>query len=123
MDQDRERFVVRVADIFEEAAADGAVYVEVRFGADRLVDLPDFMALFREAERRVRARHPRFCAEALGHLSLRDDAERLETEERKLEACLRAARDGFGGVDLLVNPYDARSEERRVGKACRSRGA
>ena len=107
LDQDPDVFVTRVADTLEEAAADGAIYIEVRFGADRLVALPQFMALFRRAERRVQESHPRFAAEALGHLSLRDDPQSLEAEERKLEACLRAARDGFGGIDLLVNPYDA----------------
>lgn len=119
LDQDPELFVTRVADLLEEAAADGAVYVEVRFGADRLVALPDFMAMFREAERRVRARHPRFCAEALGHLSLWAEAERLGAEARKLEACLRAAHDGFGGVDLLVNPYDATDDPALWGVAYR----
>ena len=119
MDEDRELLIARVTDILEEAAADGAVYVEVRFGADRLVALPDFMALFREAERRVRARHPRFCAEALGHLSLRADPEVLRGEERKLEACLRGARDGFAGIDLLVNPYDVTDDPALWGVAYR----
>jgi adenosine deaminase len=107
LDQDRELFVARIADVLEEAAAGGAIYVEVRCGADRLVALPDFMALFREAERRVQERYPRLRAEALGHLSLWNDPGRLRAEEQKLEACLHAARQGFGGVDLLVNPYDA----------------
>jgi hypothetical protein len=79
----------------------------VRFGADRLVALPDFMDLFREAERRVQARAPRLRAEAIGYLEVSEDAERLRAEEQKLSACLRAARDGFGGIDLEVRPYDA----------------
>src|SRR5882762_3942631 len=49
LDHDPEVFITRVADILAEAAADGAIYVEVRFGADRLIALPDFMGLFREA--------------------------------------------------------------------------
>jgi adenosine deaminase len=110
LDQDPEIFIARVAATLEESAADGAIYAEVRFGADRLVALPDFMPLFRDAERRVQARHPQFFAEALGHLSLRDDAGQLAAEEQKLEACLRAAREGLGGIDLLVNPYDATAD-------------
>src|SRR5437868_479258 len=37
LDNDSELFITRVADILDEGAADGAIYVEVRFGADRLV--------------------------------------------------------------------------------------
>src|SRR6266542_6035552 len=44
LDHDPELFIARVADILEEAATEGAIYVEVRFGADRLVALSDFMA-------------------------------------------------------------------------------
>src|SRR5712692_9056921 len=35
LDNDPELFITRVADILSEAAADGAIYIEVRFGADR----------------------------------------------------------------------------------------
>ena len=107
LDAEPELFITRVADILAEAAAEGAIYVEVRFGADRFLALPNFMDLFREAERRVQARHPNLCAEAIGHLQVQADAERRRAEEDKLNACLRAARDGLGGVDLLVQPYDA----------------
>jgi hypothetical protein len=107
LDNDPELFITRVADVLAEAAADGAIYVEVRFGADRLTALPDFMALFREAEQRVQARHPRLRAEAIGYVEVWDDAERLRAEEEKLNACLGAARHGLGGIDLLVRPYDA----------------
>jgi adenosine deaminase len=125
LDDDPELFVARVAQILEEAAADGAVYVEIRFGADRLVALPDFMALFREAERRVQARYPRLRAEAIGFLSVRDEAERLRQEEQKLDACLRAASgasggpEGLGGIDLLVHPYDATDDPTLWGIAYR----
>src|SRR5712692_6261739 len=107
LDHDPELFITRVADILAEAAADGAVYVEVRFGADRLTALPDFMGLFREAEQRVQARHPRLRAEAIGYVEVCDAAERLRAEEENLNACLGAARHGLGGIDLLVRPYDA----------------
>jgi hypothetical protein len=48
-----EHFVARLADLLEEAARDGAVLVEVRTGGETPLR-PNFMALFREAERRVR---------------------------------------------------------------------
>jgi adenosine deaminase len=107
LDNNPELFITRVADILTEEAADGAIYVEVRFGADRLTAMPDFMGLFREAEERVRARHPRLYAEAIGYVEVWADAERLHAEAEKLDACVRAAHDGLGGVDLLVRPYDA----------------
>jgi len=104
---DAAHFVRRVADTLQEAAADGALLVEVRFGADQLLARPDFMALFRLAERWAQARYPGLCAEAIGHLSLVPDAAGLQQIERRLEACLAAAREGFAGVDFLVNPYDS----------------
>ncbi len=119
LDNDPELFITRVADILAEAAADGAIYVEVRFGADRLTALPDFMDLFREAEERVQAHHPRLRAEAIGYVEVWDDAERLGAEEVKLHACLRAARDGLGGIDLLVRPYDATEDPELWGTAYR----
>src|SRR6266851_1778913 len=119
LDNDPELFITRVADILAEAAADGAIYVEVRFGADRLTALPDFMDLFREAEERVQAHCPRLRAEAIGYVEVWDDAERLGAEEVKLNACLRAARDGLGGIDLLVRPYDATEDPELWGTAYR----
>src|SRR6266852_5380169 len=53
LDNDPQLFITRVADILTEEAGDGAIYVEVRFGADRLTAVPDFMGLFREAEEGV----------------------------------------------------------------------
>ena len=94
-------FIARIADLLEEAAADGAVLVEVRFGRET-VTRPDFMALFREAERQVRARYPRLRAEAISTLVISAPP---ETAERLLDACLRAAREGLAGIDLLPDPY------------------
>src|SRR5712692_6709193 len=115
LDNDRELFITGVADIL----AEGAIYVEVRFGADRLTALPDFMDLFREAEERVQAHCPRLRAEAIGYVEVWDDAERLGAEEVKLHACLRAARHGLGGIDLLVRPYDATEDPELWGTAYR----
>jgi adenosine deaminase len=101
-----ENFVARVEDLLEEAAADGAVLVELRFGGETVLR-PGFMELFREAEHRVRARHPRYRAETSFTLLLWYEPERLE---RVVQACLRAAGEGLGGVDLLYEPYDAEAE-------------
>jgi hypothetical protein len=109
-EDDPDAFVTRVADTLGEGAADGAILVEVRFGADQVLSRPDFMALFREAERRVRGRHPRFRAEAIGYLGLVDDPARLVAVERQVAACLRAARDGLAGVDFRVDPYDTAAD-------------
>jgi hypothetical protein len=42
LDADPENFIARVEDVLDEAAADGAVYVDVRFGAGT-ISRPDFM--------------------------------------------------------------------------------
>ncbi len=110
-EDDPETAIAVWADILEEGAADGAVLIEVRFGVtDRALARPDFMALFREAERRVRERYPRLRAEAIGYIGLRPDPARLREAERQMETCLRAAREGLGGVDFRVDPYDAEAD-------------
>jgi adenosine deaminase len=101
-----EYFVAWVEDALEAAAADGAVLVEVRFGREEVLR-PGFMALFREAERRVRARHPAVCAEAIVILMPWKTPELLA---RLLDACVSAAREGLAGIDLLYEPYDAEAE-------------
>jgi adenosine deaminase len=101
-----EYFVAWVEDALEEAAADGAVLVEVRFGKAEVLR-PGFMALFREAERRVRARHPAVCAEAIVILMPWKMPELLA---RLLDACVGAARDGLAGIDLLYEPYEAEAD-------------
>jgi adenosine deaminase len=109
LDADDVALVGRIAEVLAEAAADGAVYVEVRCGSDLLVRREDFMARFRDAERQVQQHSPRLRAEAIGYLRLIDAPEQLRAEERRLEACLRAAREGLGGVDFRVDPYDVTS--------------
>jgi adenosine deaminase len=101
-----EHFVAWVEDALEEAAADGAVLVEERFGKEEILR-PGFMALFREAERRVQARHPALRAEAIIILMPWQTPELLE---RLLEACVSAAQEGLAGIDLLYQPYDAEVE-------------
>jgi adenosine deaminase len=99
-------FVARVEDLLEEAAADGAVLVEVRFGNETMLRR-GFMELFREAERRVQARCPRLRAEAIATLLLWLEPERLE---RIVDGCLRAADEGLRGVDFLYQPYETEAD-------------
>jgi adenosine deaminase len=103
MDQDAidENFAARVEVLLEEAAADGAILVEVRFGNETLLR-PNLMELFRLAERRVRGRYPDFHAEAAATLLLWIDPAQLE---RIVRACIRLAAEGLGGIDLLYQPY------------------
>ncbi len=74
-----ETIIAVIADVLTESAGDGAVLVEIRFSVTgRALLRPDFMTLFREAERRVQAQHPRLCAEAIGYLNLVGDPRHLE---------------------------------------------
>jgi hypothetical protein len=107
---DSETFVARVVDLLEEAAADGAVLVEVRFGTDQTPDPAELMPLFREAERRVQIGYPRLRAEAIAYLGLVDEPAALAAAERRLAACLRAARGGLAGLDFRIDPYDAEAD-------------
>lgn len=101
-----EYFVARIVDLLEEAAGDGAVLVEIRFGRDTVL-LPDFMNLFREAERRVQKTYPQLRAEAIITLLLSYSHEEVE---HLLSACIRAAREGLAGVDFLSDPYDTEAD-------------
>lgn len=103
---DPEHFIAYVVDLLEEEAADGAILVEIRFGRDTVLR-PDFMALFREGERRVQARYPRLRAEAICTLMTSDDHEQ---GERRLAACVRAAGEGLAGVDFLSTPYNTEAD-------------
>lgn len=103
LDARPELFVARVEDLLEEAAADGALLVEPTFGGGTIL-YPDFVALFREAERRVQARHPRFRAEPLIALYPHRGPDEL------LAACVRAAPEGLAGVNLLPIPYDEEAD-------------
>jgi adenosine deaminase len=101
-----ENFVAWVEDALDEAAADGAVLVEVRFGKEEVLR-PGFIGLFREAERRVQARHPALRAEAIIILMPWQTPDLLA---RLLDACVGAAQEGLAGIDLLYQPYDAEVE-------------
>jgi adenosine deaminase len=106
LDAPAENFVARVEDLLEEAAADGAVLVEVRFGGETVLR-PDFMDLFRIAEQRVQERYPHFRAEAAYALLLFYDPPRLE---RVVRACIQAAIEGLRGIDFLYEPYETEAD-------------
>jgi adenosine deaminase len=99
-------FIARIVDLLEEAAADGAVLVEARFGNETILR-PGFMELFREAERQVQLRYPLLRAEAIATLLLWLDPERIE---RIVSGCLHAANEGLRGIDLLYQPYDTEAD-------------
>lgn len=106
-DDDPEVFISRMVDLLEEEAADGAMLVEVISGPDAALR-SDFIALFREAERRVQQRYPRIHAEAIGWLQVTSDT--LPRAERQLEAYLLAARKGLAGINLRIDPYDTEAD-------------
>jgi adenosine deaminase len=101
-----ENFVDRIVDVLAEGAADGAVLIEVRFGQSTLAQ-PDFMALFREAERRVQEQYPTLRAEAVitGLWPPRHDE-----DGRLLRSCISAAGKGLAGIDLIPVPYDTEAD-------------
>ena len=98
--------IAKIADLLEEGAADGATLIEVRCGpSEGGIVHPEFMALFREAERRVQARYPRLHAEAISFVLVTDDPARRGLWEQSFDASLRAAREGLAGIDFRVDPY------------------
>ncbi len=101
-----ENIIAHFEDLLEEDAREGAILVEVRFGRPP-ISLCAVLPLFREAERRVQARHPRFRAELLAMLQLGWPRAELET---KIEDCVRAARVGLAGVDFIPAPYDREAD-------------
>lgn len=106
-----ENFIARVEDLLAEGAADGAIFIEVRFGRLTLVQ-PEFMTLFREAERRVQQRYPRMRAEAVisGLWPPLHDL-----DGTFLHDCLAARRHGLAGIDLIPAPYNREADWRLVG--------
>ena len=80
-----------------EAARAGAIFVAARFGPDDPLQ-PEFMTWMRAAEQQVQTQYPAFYAEAVVTLLLMREPEAVETA---VTACLRAARDGLAGIDLL----------------------
>ena len=105
LENDDRYFVEWVAAALREAAADRSLLVEMRFGATGGLR-EGFMALFREAEDRVRQDFPNFHAEALvtglwpGREGSRD----------AFESALAAATEGLAGIDFIPIPYDQEAD-------------
>ena len=64
LDTDPAYIIARIMHLLMEGAADGALLIEITFGPATILK-PDFMTLFREAERRVQAQFPKLRAETL----------------------------------------------------------
>jgi adenosine deaminase len=101
-----ENLILRLVDLLEEAARDGAIFVEVRPGYSTVIR-PDFMALFREAEEQVQARYPQFCAEAIACLQMGIDHDAADVV---IENCISVAKTGLSGVDFLYQPYETEAD-------------
>ena len=102
----RRNFVEWLADAMREAAQDGAVLVEVRFGAGWVM-WADLMPRFREAERLAQTGYPGFCAEAIisGVSPGRPDGNEV------FNACLEARNAGLAGIDFFPIPYEREAEQ------------
>jgi hypothetical protein len=103
LDNDAANVIARIVHLLSEGAADGALLIEVIFGAGT-IEKPDFMALFREAERLVQQQFPRLRAEAL--IAVTKPTGEL-WREVQFPACLVAAREGLAGINIIPDPYDA----------------
>jgi adenosine deaminase len=108
---DEDHIVAKMVDALEEEAADGAILVEIRFGIDgQAMQRPDFMVLFREAERQVQVHYPQLRAEALAMLRVVYDPGYLQMAELRFESCLTMAGQGLAGIDFLVSPYESEAD-------------
>ncbi len=97
----RDHFVGWVADAMLSAALDGAVLVEIRFGAG-WESWPDLMPKFREAERLTQSVYLGFCAEAI--ISVVSPAR--PEGDRLFDLCLEAKDAGLAGIDFIPILYE-----------------
>jgi len=110
LDTDPDLFVLRIVDILEEGAVQGAILIEVLFGALTILR-PDFMHSFRQAERHVQQRYPRLRAEALIAATQPASAGWID---QLLPACLRMAHEGLAGIHIISDPYDTEADWRPI---------
>jgi adenosine deaminase len=106
LDADPDLFVVRITDILEEGAADGAVLIEVLFGGQTILR-PDFMHCFRQAERQAQQRYPHLRAEALIAAARPANAGWID---QLLPTCLAMAQEGLAGIHIIPDPYDTEAD-------------
>ena len=107
LDQVDENAIQCIQDLLEESAANGAILCEARFGKD-LEQRPNFLELFREAERRVQVKYPQFHAEAIPVILMWLESDRIET---MIQRYSQFARDGkIYGVDFLTAPYHTEAD-------------
>ena len=100
VERDPEYLEARIGRVLMEAAADGALLVEVMFGASTILR-DDFLDRFAASVAAVRHRFPQFHAVPL--LVAPTPAEWAAT---LLPRCLAAARRGLAGLNILPVPYD-----------------
>ena len=100
LDRPPGNFKARVAHILVEAATDGAVLVEVLFGASTILRA-DFLDLFGQALEEVRKRFPHLHAVPL--VAARTTEEWAAT---LLPRCVAGARRGLAGINILPATYD-----------------
>lgn len=106
-DSDPEIVVQRIEDLLTEAASDGAVLVEPRFGNETVL-APGFVDLLWDAIRRTRDCYPALCvAPVINVMPWRGEQELVAL----VDLCMREAAAGrISGIDLLSEPYDGEAE-------------
>ena len=100
VDGNQDYLEARICRVLVEAAEDGALLVEVMFGA-RTILRDDFLDRFAAALAEVRDRYPRFHAVPLVVAPVTE-----EWAATLLPRCLAAARRGLAGLNILPVPYD-----------------
>ena len=100
VERNPENFKARIRRILVEAAADGALLVEVLFGGSTILR-DDFLDRFAESLAEVRGRFPQFHA-----VPMVAAAATAEWADTLLPRCLAGARRGLAGLNILPVPYD-----------------
>ena len=100
VDGNQDYLEARICRLLVEAAEDGALLVEVMFGA-RTILRDDFLDKFAASLAAVRDRYPRFHAVPLVVAPVTE-----EWAATLLPRCLAAARRGLAGLNILPVPYD-----------------
>ena len=100
LDRSSGNFKARVGRVLVEAAADGAILVEVLF-VSKVILREDFLDLFREALTEVQGESPEFHAvPVIAATTSHEWARTL------LPRCIAGARRGLAGLNILPVPYD-----------------